>query len=892
MLSRILSSFKFVLFFFICHSIQASTLQSAPITVFIDEREPASITQINKSPLNHTGFPLNATTVALRSNDTFYNYNAVCRNVKDAAHMWLGLCSAETVAQLYSHSQALHIPLVVNSAYQPAVANQDKTASYMLNVQPATLTPVMDIVGMLYNWTEAIYVTESPTKHSQSVLTYNQHLADTGRPRKLPYVTFILAHSASNAAKYISTTVLRYTIRKWNIVLDLPATFINTLLTVMFNNDAVRQRNYHFVIASLEAEAVSFETLRLTSNSITTLSMLYNVKVADDQASMKTTEDALNLDAVNLIQSAAKELSYSRTSVLDCATVPLGTWKDGEALISLLRNANYTGLTGALEFNESGRRKNYRLDIMESLNGAVLTKKATWSDTSGFQLLPVNRTEGKTVLKVVGVLTDRFLMREPCNGTSYVYRIPVPFPSSSDVTLCYVGYIVDLIHELQAITSYTFAFHHSQGKYYYGNFINGTWTGAVGELLRKNVDMIVADLGVISEREAVMDFTIPFMNDGFVILMKKDEHRMLQLFSFMQPFSAPLWLSLALALLITFVVVYVVGRLSSAEWHRPADYHRIANRTLINEYTVQESLWLMAATLLQQGPNISPRSCATKIAVGSWYIWALIVCSTYTANLAAFLTLNRMTSPIQSADDLVAQDEIRYGILEASVASNNFFNNSKEDLYERMWQTMQRLNTSVDSLQTGLDRVRHSKFAFIGPKTVAEFANSGMPCDTRIVGQPLYYSNYAIAMAAGSPLRKIFSEAILYLNENGILRTLEKKWFHRDECIKANQKDTSSSADATDLTALNPIELAGLFVILAAGLVLSLIVAVADYFQNGLRRFRKYGVSFDDILMTTSKEKKRGHRHINNTGNATPLNEVSQRNSWLELIPSGTPEPT
>jgi hypothetical protein len=41
----------------------------------------------------------------------------------------------------------------------------------------------------------------------------------------------------------------------------------------------------------------------------------------------------------------------------------------------------------------------------------------------------------------------------------------------------------------------------------------------------------------------------------------------------------------------------------------------------------------------------------------------LIILSSYTANLAAFLTVERMATPIESADDLADQSEIRYGTL-------------------------------------------------------------------------------------------------------------------------------------------------------------------------------------------------------------------------------------
>ena len=59
--------------------------------------------------------------------------------------------------------------------------------------------------------------------------------------------------------------------------------------------------------------------------------------------------------------------------------------------------------------------------------------------------------------------------------------------------------------------------------------------------------------------------------------------------------------------------------------------------------------------------------------VGSvWWFFTLIVISSYTANLAAFLTVERMQSPIESADDLAKQTEIKYGTIESG-STQQFF---------------------------------------------------------------------------------------------------------------------------------------------------------------------------------------------------------------------------
>jgi len=61
-----------------------------------------------------------------------------------------------------------------------------------------------------------------------------------------------------------------------------------------------------------------------------------------------------------------------------------------------------------------------------------------------------------------------------------------------------------------------------------------------------------------------------------------------------------------------------------------------------------------------------------RIVGSAWWFFTLIIISSYTANLAAFLTIERMLTPIESADDLAKQTQILYGTLEAG-STQEFF---------------------------------------------------------------------------------------------------------------------------------------------------------------------------------------------------------------------------
>lgn len=58
--------------------------------------------------------------------------------------------------------------------------------------------------------------------------------------------------------------------------------------------------------------------------------------------------------------------------------------------------------------------------------------------------------------------------------------------------------------------------------------------------------------------------------------------------------------------------------------------------------------------------------------MGFWWFFALIVTSSYTANLAAFLTKEQMEASIENVEDLAAQSFIKYGAVKNG-ATLSFF---------------------------------------------------------------------------------------------------------------------------------------------------------------------------------------------------------------------------
>lgn len=100
---------------------------------------------------------------------------------------------------------------------------------------------------------------------------------------------------------------------------------------------------------------------------------------------------------------------------------------------------------------------------------------------------------------------------------------------------------------------------------------------------------------------------------------------------------------------------------------------QVATQPAVNEFSISNSFWFTLGAFMQQGCDISPRSVSGRIVGSVWWFFTLILISSYTANLAAFLTVERMVTPIKSAKDLAYQNEVQYGTL-MSGSTMDFFN--------------------------------------------------------------------------------------------------------------------------------------------------------------------------------------------------------------------------
>ncbi|XP_041793632.1 glutamate receptor ionotropic, delta-2 [Chelmon rostratus] len=517
----------------------------------------------------------------------------------------------------------------------------------------------------------------------------------------------------------------------------------------------------------------------------------------------------------NTFHRKLEDRKWHSMASLSCIRKNSKPWQGGKSMLDTVKKFGVSGLTSFLEFTDNGTNPNIFFEILGTNygedRGRGVSRLATWDPVHGLNgTLTDRKLENNmrgVVLRVVTVLEEPFVMvSENVLGKPKKYQ----------------GYSIDVLDALSNYLGFKYEIYVAPDHKYGSLQPDGQWNGLMGELVFKRADVGLSALTITPERESVVDFTTRYMDYSVGVLLRKAE-RTVDMFACLAPFDLSLWACIAGTVLLIGILVYLLN------WLNPP---RLPMGS-VSSTTLYNSMWFVYGSFVQQGGEVPYTTLATRMMMGVWWMFALIVISSYTANLAAFLTITRIENSIQSLQDLSKQTELPYGtVLDSAVydqvrskAMNPF---ERDPMYSQMWRMINRTgggDNNVEESKEGIRKVKYGRFGFVWDAAVLEYvANNDEDCSFYTVSNNAPDRGYGIAMQHGSPYRDIFSQRILELQQNGDMDILKLKWWPKDSpCDLYSSVQTRQRGNALDIHSF-----AGVFCVLAAGVVLSCLIAMVE----------------------------------------------------------------
>ena len=113
------------------------------------------------------------------------------------------------------------------------------------------------------------------------------------------------------------------------------------------------------------------------------------------------------------------------------------------------------------------------------------------------------------------------------------------------------------------------------------------------------------------------------------------------------------WGCIVGAYFVTSVILWIFDRWSPYSYQNNVEIYKDDDEK--RHFNLKESLWFCMTTLTPQGGGEVPKSISGRLVAATWWLFAFIIIASYTANLAAFLTVSRLSTQVGSLDDLNSQ---------------------------------------------------------------------------------------------------------------------------------------------------------------------------------------------------------------------------------------------
>lgn len=345
----------------------------------------------------------------------------------------------------------------------------------------------------------------------------------------------------------------------------------------------------------------------------------------------------------------------------------------------------------------------------------------------------------------------------------------------------------------------------------------------VDAVVNGTVDLALSWTTITAERVRRVSFSQPYYYLGLRFLVRADSVKV-KLSSLARPFSTALWLLVATSVVMFAVLLHWFEGDNSED----ADFRDAASlpSAFVN------AIYHAGLTLVQDR-EYAPVTIEGRVITFGFVFFALIIVSSYAAELFSFLTFSKTELVVSSLADL-QNNKIplsRVGI-ETGGSVQSYIEEEILGCFPNCPRPPKAYATCISSKEC-YEKLQNGEVqVVVNDAPVLEYA-AQTDCSVRVVGEPFYDQGYGIMQRSDPDLVLVddISNVILRLQEDGYLQQLDTRWFGRSACPSATGEDDDR---------LGVGSLSSIFIFMGVVFVLAAVFHVLDKYFPPFRRALAY----------------------------------------------------
>ncbi|GMY37625.1 glutamate receptor 2.9-like [Fagus crenata] len=444
-----------------------------------------------------------------------------------------------------------------------------------------------------------------------------------------------------------------------------------------------------------------------------------------------------------------------------------------ERLLHNMLSSNFSGLSGKIHF-EGSQLSETPILRMVSIVGKRYKEIGLWKPDIEFSMSPLKEKieekngSGGNVKDTTNTLAGQLIWpgnlkrnlkgwEMPTHAKPLKIGVPCRVPSEKFVKVeygkkenNYTGFCIQIFLKAKALLPYPLPY----------KFVAhyGTYNELIHHVYNKTYDAAIGDITILAERLQYVDFTAPYVDSGIAMIVPAKSTGSALVFT--KPFTWDMWVVTGVILMYTTLIVFFLERQSNPEF----------SGSWKNQ--ISTALWFTLSSLFfAQRENI--HNNFTRLVVVVWLSVVFILTSSYTASLSSMLTVRQLQS---NQIEWIKKNNFKVGYdggpfvrkyLESvlEIKPNNIVPVHSPEQYHEEFES------------------KYIAAAFLELPYEKVFLNKYCKGYTATILNTHKIGGFGFVFQKGSPIVRDFSEAILKLAEDGIIRTLEDEWLTpQDEC--------------------------------------------------------------------------------------------------------------